>query len=325
MFLGVGVAAYAAGIFHLVTHAFFKALLFLGAGSVIHALHGEQDMRNMGGLKQHLPVTYWTMLAGCLAIAGIPPLAGFISKDEILWKTWESGNVVLWAIGFVTAGLTAFYMFRLFFLTFHGKFRGTEEQRARVHESPASMGVPLIILAILSVIGGWMGLPAAIGNFLGNVPNGFEAWLAPVFEAGGHGEVEHAVHAIPPAEYGLMVASVAVATIGILTAGWFYVRNPSLPGIVAGRFHGVYRLLLEKYWVDEAYDLLVVRPYNALSNFAWRTVDDGFIDGLGVNGSGRLIRFGSGVASRWQTGLVTNYLLVFFAGVLAIVTWYLLV
>jgi len=320
MFLGVGVAAFAAGIFHLVTHAFFKALLFLGAGSVIHALHDEQDMRRMGGLRAHMPVTYWTMLAATLAIAGIPPLAGFVSKDEILWKTWESGHPVLWAIGFVTAGLTALYMFRLFFLTFHGEFRGTDAEKAHLHESPWSMAGPLAALGVLSVAGGWIGLPAAIGEPLGHVPNLFHDWLAPVFES-GHGAAAEAHHAIPPIEYGLMAASVAVAALGVMVAWRLYLKDPRLPERIAERFHGAYVVLRGKYYVDEAYDFLVVRPFLGLSRFAWRIVDDGLIDGLGVRGSGAVVRFGSGVASRWESGYLQGYVVVFFGGAVAVLAY----
>ncbi|MBW3660852.1 MAG: NADH-quinone oxidoreductase subunit L [Gemmatimonadetes bacterium] len=322
MFLGVGVAAFTAGIFHLVTHAFFKALLFLGAGSVIHALHGQQDMRYMGGLKSGMPITYWTMLAATLAISGIPPFAGFFSKDDILWRTWDAGHPLLWAIGFVTAGLTAVYMFRLFFLTFHGKFRGTDEQAEHVHESPPSMAVPLAVLGVLSLIGGWIGIPAALGDPLGGLGNAFEGWLAPVFE---RGEVAGELHpAVPPIEYGLMAASVAIATLGLLAAWWLYVRNQRLPEELSLRFRAAYTVLRNKYWIDEAYTLFVVRPFNALSAFAWRVVDDGLIDGLAVMGTGRLVRFGSGVASRWETGYVPGYVLVFFGGALAILAYYLL-
>ena len=319
MFLGVGVAAFGAGIFHLVTHAFFKALLFLGAGSVIHALHGEQDMRRMGGLKTKLPVTYWTMLAGTLAIAGIPPLAGFFSKDEILWEAWEAGHPALWAIGLVTAGLTALYMFRLFYLTFHGPFRGTPDALDHAHESPPSMVVPLIALAVLSIAGGWIGLPPAIGGPLGGLPSVFEAWLEPVFADVAHAGL--AAHAVPPIEYGLMGASVAVALLGILVAWWMYVRDPSVPGTLATRLRGAYTLLRGKYFVDELYDFLIVRPFNALSRFAWRVVDDGLIDGLFVNGSGALVRLGSRVASGWETGYVQSYVLVFFGGVVLLLAY----
>jgi NADH-quinone oxidoreductase subunit L len=324
MFLGVGVAAYSAGIFHLVTHAFFKALLFLGAGSVIHALHGEQDLRRMGGLKPIMPVTYWTMLAATLAIAGIPPLAGFFSKDEILWRAWDAGHPVLWAIGFVTAGLTALYMFRLFFLTFHGPFRGTAEQRQHAHESPASMTLPLAVLGVLSVIGGWIGIPPAIGQLLGGVPNGIERWLAPVFE-GAHGEAAHGAgsHAVPPAEYALMASSVAVATLGILAAKHLWLARPELPQRIAARLQAPYTILRNKYWVDELYDAAVVRPYNALSRFAWRVVDEGLIDGLLVNGTATVIQWQSRAMSRWESGHIPTYVTVFFGGAVAILVYYL--
>jgi NADH-quinone oxidoreductase subunit L len=320
MFLGVGVAAFSAGIFHLVTHAFFKAVLFLGAGSVIHALHGEQDMRAMGGLKPKLPITYWTMLAATLAIAGVPPLAGFVSKDEILWRTWDGGHSVLWVIGFITAGLTAAYMFRLFFLTFHGSFRGTKDQWEHAHESPWTMTVPLVILGGLSVVGGWIGLPAALGQPLGGIANRVEGWLAPVFEAGEY--AAHEPHAIPPIEYGLMTASVAIATLGILIAYWAYLRDPDLPGRVVARSRGVYTLLNGKYFVDELYDFLIVRPFYALSRFAWRVIDDGLIDGLGVGGTGALVKRGSWIVSRWETGYVQGYAVAFFGGVFAILAYY---
>jgi NADH-quinone oxidoreductase subunit L len=320
MFLGVGVAAYAAGIFHLVTHAFFKALLFLGAGSVIHALHGEQDMRRMGGLKRLMPVTYWTMLAATLAIAGIPPLAGFFSKDEILWLTWDSGHPVLWAIGFVTAGLTALYMFRLFFLTFHGEFRGTPEQRQHAHESPLSMVVPLAVLGVLSVVGGWIGIPAAIGRTLGGVPNSVESWLAPVFHSSHAAE---ALHEVPPAEYAFMAASVAIAALGVLVAWHLWVKRPELPVRIALRFQTPYAILWNKYHVDELYDAVVVRPYNSLSRFAWRVVDEGLIDGLMVGGTAAVVKWQSRLSSSWQTGSVSTYVTVFFGGVVAILVYYL--
>lgn len=273
----------------------------------------------MGGLKSKLPVTYGTMLAATLAIAGIPPLAGFFSKDEILWKAWDAGHPMLWAIGFVTAGLTAFYMFRLFYLAFHGRFRGEAEVLDHAHESPPSMAVPLIVLAALSVVGGWIGLPHAIGGPLGGLPNVFEGWLEPVFADAGH--AVEAAHAVPPIEIGLMVASVAVAVLGILLAWWMYVRHLSAPEALAARLRGLYTLLRGKYFIDELYEVLVVRPFNALSQFAWRIVDDLLIDGLFVNGSGALVRLGSRVASGWETGYVQSYLLVFFGGVVLLLVF----
>ncbi len=326
MFLGVGVAAFAAGIFHLVTHAFFKALLFLGAGSVIHALHGEQDLRNMGGLRKHLPITWITMLAATLAIAGILPFAGFFSKDEILWAAWDGGHRVLWLLGWITAGLTALYMFRLFFLTFHGTFRGDPEKERHAHESPPSMAGPLMVLGVLSLIGGWMGIPEGLGARLGGIGNAFEGWLHPVFaDVPAHGAAgAEGVHASASLEFGLMGASVAIAALGILAAWWLYLRNPALPGAIAARLGRLYRLLLHKYWIDELYAVLVVRPYRAISWFAWRVIDDGLIDGLGVRGTGALVKLGSRFASGWETGRVPTYLLVFFGGVVAVLAWVLL-
>jgi NADH-quinone oxidoreductase subunit L len=326
MFLGVGVAAYAAGIFHLVTHAFFKALLFLGAGSVIHALHGEQDMRRLGGLKSALPVTYWTMLAATLAIAGIPPLAGFFSKDEILWRAWDAGHPVLWAIGLATAGLTALYMFRLFFLTFHGPFRGTGEQRQHLHESPPTMTVPLAILGVLSLVGGWIGIPPAIGQALGGVPNAIESWLEPVFadtHAAGTSQAVEGAHAVPPSEYALLAASVAVALLGILAARYLWLARPELPTRIGLRLRAPAAILSNKYYVDELYDAIVVRPYNALSRFAWRVIDDGLIDGLLVGGTGAVVKWQSRVSSAWQSGAIPTYVTVFFGGVVAILVYYL--
>jgi NADH-quinone oxidoreductase subunit L len=326
MFLGVGVAAFGAGIFHLVTHAFFKALLFLGAGSVIHALDGEQDLRRMGGLRRRLPLTWITMLAATLAIAGIPPLAGFFSKDEILWAAWDGGHRVLWAVGWVTAGLTAFYMFRLFFLTFHGPYRGDPDVERHAHDAPPSMAIPLSILAVLSVVGGWMGIPAVIGERIGGIGNAFEHWLEPVFaDAPAHGALgTEGVHAAPGIEFGLMGASVAVALLGILGAWQLYPRRPELPGLIAARLRAPYQLLLHKYWVDELYDLVIVRPYRALSRFAWRVIDDGLIDGLGVRGTGALVKLGSRFTSGWETGRVPTYVFVFFAGAVALLAFILL-
>jgi NADH-quinone oxidoreductase subunit L len=285
-------------------------------------MHGEQDMRRMGGLKSSLPVTYWTMLAGTVAIAGIPPLAGFFSKDEILWRTWDAGHPVLWAIGLATAGLTALYMFRLFFLTFHGSFRGTGEQRQHLHESPPSMTVPLAVLAVLSVVGGWIGIPAAIGQPLGGVANAIESWLEPVF-AGAHGAHAEGAHAIPPAEYALMAASVAVAVLGLLAARHLWLTRPELPARIGDALRAPATILSNKYWVDELYDAVVVRPYNALSRFAWRVIDEGLIDGLLVGGTGALVKWQSRVTSGWQSGAIPTYVTVFFGGVVAILVYYL--
>ncbi len=324
MFLGVGVAAFATGIFHLVTHAFFKALLFLGAGSVIQTLHHEQDMRKMGGLKAKLPVTFATMLVATLAISGIPPLAGFFSKDEILWAAWAAGRRTLWAIGFVAAGLTALYMFRLFYLTFYGEPR-VRRLYDHAHEPPASMRIPLIILAVLAAVGGWIGITHAIGNPLGHVPNLVHEWLEPVFaDAESLRAPAAAETAGLAAEYGLMAASVAVALLGIGLATYFYRKRPELPARIAGVLSAPHRLLERKYYVDELYGALFVRPYFALSAFAWRIVDEILIDGFVVKAVGGAVAFYSRVTARLQTGLVQNYAAAFFVGVVILLGWYLL-
>jgi NADH-quinone oxidoreductase subunit L len=345
MFLGLGGAASAAGIFHLMTHAFFKACLFLGAGSVIHALHHEQDIRKMGGLRQRLPRTYKTFAISTLAIAGLPPLAGFFSKDEILWQAWSSphGSPVLWLVGALGAFLTAFYMARLVFLTFWGTCRADEHTKHKIHESPGSMTVPLVVLAALAVVGGWVGLPAAFG-----VGNRFEHFLAPVFApaaehgaAAAHG-MEAAVHG-RGIEFLFMALSVGVALAGMALAHHLYVRRPELPAALAARFQSGYRTLLNKYWVDELYAATVVRGTQGLSRGLARFdlgVVDGIVNGAGwltrgvswlggqhdrwvvdgaVNGVAWMIRAAGSQARRLQTGVVQNYVLAVFAGVAAIV------
>jgi NADH-quinone oxidoreductase subunit L len=295
MFLACGVGAFAAGIFHLATHAFFKALLFLGSGSVIHSLAGEQDMRRMGGLRAKLPTTHLTMLIGCIAIAGIPPLAGFFSKDEILWSAFRIGGYgqVVWGLGAVAAALTAFYMFRLYHMTFGGSFRGTAEQAHHVHESPASMTVPLRLLAVGSVLAGFLGVPAALGGSLG-IPNAIERFLEPALDH-AHPALDEVFASPAPGhgvELGLMALSVAIAVAGILVATRFYDVAPETPRRLAASFPGVYRTLLNKYWVDELYGAVFVRGLalgggNALFASDRYVVDGGDGEvraGLGVNG-----------------------------------------
>jgi NADH-quinone oxidoreductase subunit L len=227
---------------------------------------------------------------------------------------------VLWVIGLFTAGLTALYMFRLFFLTFHGDFRGTGEQRQQVHESPPSMSAPLVALGVLSVIGGWIGIPPAIGNALGGAGNAIESWLAPVFESG---HATEAAHAVPPVEYALMSASIAVALLGILAARYLWLRRPELPREIALRFQAPAAILSHKYYVDELYEMVVVRPYNALSRFAWHVIDEGLIDGLLVGGTSAVVRWQSKISGGWQTGALPTYVTVFFGGVVAILVYYL--
>ncbi len=320
MFVGAGVGAFAAGIFHLMTHAFFKALLFLGAGSVMHALAGETDMRKMGGLKQHMPITYWTMLMGTLAIAGVPLFSGFFSKDEILWQSFSSpyGRTWIWAVGWAAAGLTAFYMMRLIYLTFHGSSRVPAELSHHVHESPPVMTVPLTILAVLSVIGGYVGIPKVLGG-----EPVFEHFLAPVFERYGHAAAQHAAEHSPSTELTLMALSVAVALAGIAVAYAFYIRDPERPKALARRLPGIYRLLLNKYYVDEIYDALVVQPIYKLSNgFLWRFFDVKIVDGA-VNGAATVVERAAQRLRRTETGLVQNYALGVLIGAVLIVGYFL--
>ena len=385
MFLAMGVGAFGAGIFHLYTHAFFKALLFLGSGAVIHALHGEQDIRNMGGLKRYLPITYWTFLIGSLAIAGVPLLSGFFSKDEILFETFAEGHWILWTIGALTSLLTATYMFRLVFLTFHGERRHDapapehpEEQEpaahghdhashrpaidashrhddashrpaidgshphdsgshppsphggfgaagsAHLHDAPPSMAFPLIVLALGAVLAGYIGVPHALGG-----ENRLATWLAPSFAApsvgaGGleAGETEAAEeHAA--LELTLMAVSSAIALIGIGLAAFVWLKRRDIADASARKYAGVYRLLLNKYYVDEAYDAAVVQPIRIGSQEGlWRGLDVRVVDGA-VNGTGALVAAGSTVLRRLQTGSVRAYAGSMFIGVVVILGYYL--
>jgi NADH-quinone oxidoreductase subunit L len=356
MFLAMGVSAYAAGIFHLFTHAFFKALLFLGSGAVIHALSGEQDMRNMGGLKNALPITYWTFLIGAIAIAGVPPLAGFFSKDEILFRTFSGGHLLLWTIGMITALLTATYMFRLVFLTFHGERRHQAPPQDRhapshsasripdtghghpghLHDAPPAMALALLVLAVGSVVAGFVGVPHALGG-----SNRIEAFLEPSFvpqrvAVGEFGPTQS--RAIEPAPAGepasepapsegteltLMALSFGVAIAGIGIAAYFFLRNRAAADAMARSFQPIYTLLLNKYYVDEVYDATVVQPIKQLSTVAlWKGADAGLIDGA-VNGVGTLVRGTSGALRRLQTGSVRTYAASLFLGVVVILGWYL--
>jgi len=324
MFLAMGVGAYTAGVFHLMTHAFFKALLFLGAGSVIHALSGEQDMDRMGGLKSHLPRTHLTMLVATLAIAGVFPLAGFFSKDEILWSAFSSTNggplagKLLWAAGLIGAFMTAFYMFRLYFMTFHGASRVTEEAKHHVHESPASMTLPLVLLAVLSAIGGLVQIPLLAGG------QRLEAWLDPVFadaarvaEAAGHGVAAHGAHD-PGLEVALMAISLVVALAGIFVAHRFYVADPGAPKRLAERATAFYRTLFNKYWIDEIYDARIVQPMRRGSEALWIKFDAAVIDGA-VNGIARQIERGAALLRLAQTGYVQVYALILTLGLVVVI------
>jgi NADH-quinone oxidoreductase subunit L len=306
MVFAVGVGAYAAGIFHLVTHAFFKALLFLGAGAVIHALAGEQDMRKMGNLRVSLPTTHWTMSWATLAIAGIFPFAGFWSKDEILAGAIKSGgiNILWWLVGLLTAFLTAFYMFRLLYLTFYGTSRLDHHVAEHVHEAPPAMRVPLMLLAILSLLGGFLGFPPEHG--------GLHRLLAPVFAQAEH--LRGGPHHFGFGDVLLMLISLAVAVTGWFLARRVYIKEPELEAQWIQRFHGYYTLLLNKYYVDEIYARCIVRPLYALSESGlWRVFDIGVIDRL-VNVVGRVMSLNGQFLSYVQTGYVRTYALTLVGG-----------
>ncbi len=310
MFLACGVGAFTSGIFHLMTHAFFKALLFLGSGSVIHGMHGEQDMRNMGSLKKYMPITYWTFILATLAIAGIFPFAGFFSKDEILFHSLVSGHTVFWGIATVAAFITAFYMFRAVFMTFHGEAR-FDHHHVHPHESPPLMTVPLMTLAGLSVVGGLVGFPIIEGA------NKFKEFLAPAITP-----LVHEVHAPAWFEITMMVFSMAVAASGIFMAYKFYMKKPELPEKVIEKIPVIYDLVYHKYYVDEVYDATVVEPIKNGSDFLWHNVDENVIDGA-VNGSATTVGWLSSHLRKLETGFVQSYALAILLGAV-LVTGYLI-
>ena len=342
MFLACGVGAFTAGVFHLMTHAFFKALLFLGSGSVIHALSGEQDMRKMGALWTKIPTTAKTFLVASIAIAGIPPLAGFFSKDSILGHTFES-NKFLWLIGFITAGMTAFYMFRLVNMTFFGQSRVDHDVEHHIHESPSSMTVPLIILAVLATVGGWVGWPESLGG-----SDHFTKFLDPVMakhiEVGG----EAAAASGAAMEYLLMLLSVLIACGGIWLAYRWYIQRPEVPDKIAAASPFLYKLLYNKYYVDQIYDAMFVNRMKDLA-LTLGAFDVNFINGLGVDGSAWVTRVTSRISAIWdswivdglvnlaarivwlfswpvrmlQTGRVSRYALAMLVGVLIFLGYYL--
>ncbi len=289
MFLGCGVGAFTAGIFHLMTHAFFKGLLFLAAGSVIHAMSGEQDMTKMGALAKKIPTTYRTMLIGTLAIAGIPPLAGFFSKDEILEKAFER-SPALWVVGWITAGMTAFYMFRLLFMTFHGESHVDHDVEHHIHESPRAMTIPLTILAVLSIIGGWIGIGGR-----------FEKFLEPVTRSLGAPEVATEAGKAPALL--LMAASVLLALGGIWLAWMLYIKRTDLAATIRRNAGALYDLVAHKYYVDEIYDAMFVNRSKDLGS-SLGMFDAKIIDGLGVNGAGWLTRTISLISMWWDTWIV---------------------
>ncbi|MGZ9152000.1 MAG: NADH-quinone oxidoreductase subunit L [Candidatus Binatia bacterium] len=309
MFLAVGMGAFGAAIFHVFTHAFFKACLFLGSGSVIHALGGEQDMRKMGGLKAHMPKTYWTYVVATLAIAGVPFTAGFFSKDLILWQTFSHGAGILWGVGLLTAGMTAFYMFRQLFMVFHGECRAGDHAKAHLHESPAVMTWPLMILAVGSIFTGWLGAPEYLWG------SRWDHWLAPIFgPAAGH-------HDSVSTELLVTALTLAVVTAGIYLAYLMYGR----PGARTAQqtANGIfYDISLNKYYVDEIYDFVFVRPFTALAKFFASIVDPWVIDGA-VNGLAATVRGFSTVWRGLQTGNVQHYAAMFLVGALALLAYYL--
>ncbi len=339
MFLGVGVGAYSAGIFHLMTHAFFKGLLFLAAGSVMHAMSGELDMRKMGGLRRLTPVTFWTFLIATLAIAGFPPLSGFFSKDEILWHTFNKSRV-LWAIGFVAAGMTSFYMFRAVFMTFFGENRAPEAVKKHIHESPKIMTIPLMILAGLSIVGGWIGIPHALGGV-----NRFHQFLSTAIkgtgETAGHAAVQaHVLLAssqttpgiaghgsgsghppVDPLEYVLMVASVGIALVGLASAYFLYIRKPSALERLVTNWQRLYKIVFNKYYIDEIYEFLFVDSLKGLGTGLWKGADTVVIDGS-VNGVAYIAGVLSNLARRIQNGLVQTYALSMVVGGAVVVGYY---
>jgi len=305
MFIGCGVGAYAAGMFHLYTHAFFKGLLFLAAGSVMHALSGELNMQKMGGLRKYLPLTFPTFLIGAIAIAGIPFLSGFFSKDAILTSAYANGQYFVWALGIFGAVLTAFYMFRLIFLTFFGSERLEPEAKKHLHESPPAMTIPLVLLAFFSVVAGYVGLPVVAGKNL----NFFGRFLEPVIHQA------HEVHLSLGTEWMLILISVAVAVTGIFIAWVFYIKNPKIPHNLVAKFPGLYKLLYNKYYVDEIYNTLFVNSTIKGSEMVYDHFDLKVIDGV-VNGSAKTTNFFGKVLSYFQTGYIKDYALIFLLGVI---------
>ena len=303
MFIGCGSGAYAAGMFHLYTHAFFKGLLFLSAGSVMHALSGELNMQKMGGLRKYLPRTYYPFLIGTIAIAGVPFLSGFFSKDAILTSAFADGQYVVWTLGILGAVLTAFYMFRLIFLTFHGEERLEPEAKAHLHESPKVMTIPLAILAFFSIVAGYIGLPVVLGK---NV-NWFNHFLDPVIHQG------HEAHLSIGTEWMLILISVVVAFTGIFIAYILYIRNTQIPHNLVKRFPFVYKLLFNKYYVDEIYNATFVNSTIKGSEFIYNHFDLKVIDGA-VNGTAASAGFFGRILSYFQTGLIKDYVLIFLLG-----------
>ncbi len=300
MFLALGVGAYTGAVFHVMTHAFFKALLFLGAGSVIHGMSGEQDIRSMGGLKKYMPLTHLTFLLGTLAIVGFPGFSGFFSKDEILAHAYEH-NKLLWFLGVLGAAMTTFYMFRLYFLTFKGNFRGTHDQEHHLHESPSSMTIPLIVLAVLSVVGGFVGIPEVLGgtHFL-------EEFLKPVFEDSSLRMVHH----LPEdTEFMLMGVAITVMAVAIYFAHDIYVKKNTLPAAEGEELTPVHQLVYKKYMIDELYENVITKPLNFISEALYKVIDNEVVDAI-VNGIGSIVRWLSSQVRLMQTGNIGMYIFI---------------
>jgi NADH-quinone oxidoreductase subunit L len=314
MFFACGVSAYAAGIFHLYTHAFFKALLFLGAGSVIHAMSDEQDMRRMGGIWRRIPLTYALMWVGSLSLAGIPIFAGYYSKDLILEAAFGSDSAwsgYAFVLGIAAALMTAFYSWRLLFMTFHGTPRAPAEVMSHVHESPKIMTIPLILLALGAIFAGLLGLPL--------VDEHGEFWAGSIFVRPDHNPIEEAHHA----PFLVVILPVIVAAIGIAIAYVFYIRQPDLPGRLAGSMNGVYRFLLNKWYFDELYDAVFVRPAKRIGHGLWQGGDVYVIDGFGPDGVAARVLDVTRQTIRLQTGYLYHYAFAMLIGVALLVTWYL--
>jgi NADH-quinone oxidoreductase subunit L len=309
MFLACGVGAFAAGLFHVMTHAFFKALLFLGSGAVIHAMHDEQDIQKMGGLQKYMPWTFRTFLIGSFAISGFPLLSGFFSKDEILWKAFADGAPWMWVIATLAAGVTAFYMFRLVSLTFLGKER-FDHHHIHPHEAPKTMLIPLLVLALLSIIGGYVGIPHVLGGH-----NYFEEFLEPIF-AGANSKMMLPLHDSAALELGLMAGSVAIGLLGMF-AGWkIYTQRTEIAERTAKKYSGLHKLLWNKYFVDETYDAMIVNPIKQTSDkFLWKVFDVKVIDNT-LNYSAKFVEATASIFRRIQTGVVQSYAVIFVAGIL---------
>ncbi|MEN9697448.1 MAG: hypothetical protein RLZ56_869 [Bacteroidota bacterium] len=305
MFLGLGVGAYSGAVFHVITHAFFKALLFLGAGSVIHAMHHEQDIRKMGGLKSKLPITHLTFLIGCIAIAGVPPFSGFFSKDEILAAAFAK-NPIYWGLGVIGAAMTAFYMFRLYATTFLGQFRGTPDQEHHLHESPFAMTLPLILLAVASAIAGAIGVPELMGGH-----HWLSHQLVPIVGEAHEAALSHST------EWALMGISVAIAVTALLIAVYRYKRQADgEPQTALGKF------FYNKWYVDELYNKAIVQPLNQFAGFLKNVVEKNIIDGA-VNGTGKLVQYGARQIRLLQSGQVGYYILLMVLSiVLLFIIWF---